>query len=430
MSRRAVTALGLAGLLAAAGARRPLIRRWPVSIIQAGPCTLASELPGLLAVAHGAAVAVALVRGGGRRRDGLAGAAVNALAAAALVDLHRDTARSAAVLDAVLAPLGVAAGGPAQQVRGGRAGRRAYRRAADIGYGDDPAQRLDVWARPGLPRDGAAPVLVQVHGGGWTGGDKAGSGAPLLGYLAERGWVCVTANYRLGPGHRWPAMIVDVKRAIGWVGANIAHFGGDPGFMAISGGSAGGHLAALAALSPNDPDFQPGFAGVDTTLAAAVPLYGVHDFSVDEYGLFALLEGKVFGTTHIDDAGSWRQASPLHRAGPHAPPFFVIHGSADTVSSVNQSRRLVHRLRQVSRHEVCYAELPRAQHGFDGLPTARTALTVDAVHRFLTVVHDRYRSRDGVPGRHGMRVGPLRPNPTAAARPPASPMAERPPASR
>ncbi|MCE3554769.1 hypothetical protein LWC33_25370 [Pseudonocardia sp. RS11V-5] len=79
----------------------------------------------------------------------------------------------------------------------------------------------------------------------------------------------------------------------------------------------------------------------------------------------------------------------MHRAGADAPPFLVVHGDTDTVAGVGQSRRLVARLRAVSREPVCYAELPHAQHGFDGLPTARTAYTVRAVHRFLTAVHTR-----------------------------------------
>jgi acetyl esterase/lipase len=387
---RIATVFGAAGVLAAAGARRPLVRRWPASVLQAGPCLLASELPGALSAVHAGVGALALLRGG------LAGAAANALAVAALVDLRRDAERSAATLDAALAPVGAAArSSRPDRPAGRRAARRRYRRAVDLAYGDDPAHRLDVWARPDLGADAAAPVLVQVHGGAWTGGDKAGQAAPLMAYLAERGWVCVTVNYRLGPAQRWPAMIVDVKRAIGWVRANIASFGGDPRFVAITGGSAGGHLAALAALSPNDPDFQPGFPEVDTALAAAVPFYGVHDFTLDEHGLFALLEGKVIGTTHVDDPHSWRQASPLHRAGAHAPPFLVIHGSTDTIAGVNQSRRLVARLRGVSGQPVCYAELPRAQHGFDALPTARTARTVDAVHRFLAAVHEQYPTGAG-----------------------------------
>ena len=67
-----------------------------------------------------------------------------------------------------------------------------------------------------------------------------------MGHLAARGWVCVTANYRLSPQATWPDHIVDVKRALAWTKANIAGHGGDPGFVVITGGSAGGHLCALA----------------------------------------------------------------------------------------------------------------------------------------------------------------------------------------
>ncbi|MBO0850116.1 MAG: alpha/beta hydrolase, partial [Pseudonocardia sp.] len=208
------------------------------------------------------------------------------------------------------------------------------------------------------------------------------------GYLAERGWVCVTVNYRLAPAQRWPAMIVDVKRAIAWVREHIAGHGGDPDFIAITGGSAGAHLAALAALTPNDPDYQPGFTEVDTSLAAAVPMYGVHDFTGGRQGLRALLEDKVIGTTYAADGHTWRQASPALRVGPQAPPFLVVHGSTDTIVDVAQSRRLVQALRE-SSVPVGYAELPHAQHGFDALATARTAHSVAAVYRFLTAVHQR-----------------------------------------
>lgn len=390
--RGSALALGIAGLLAAAGARRPVIRRWPLSIIQAAPSFLASETPGALAGVHVAAAATALFGRGPRStvisRVGVLAAVVNGMAVAALADLQRDAVRSARVLGAVTGPVAGRQDGCTRA-----APRGAHRRGTDIAYGGHPAQRLDVWARPDLPPPAAAaPVLLQVHGGGWTGGDKARQAGPLLRRLAERGWVCVTINYRLGPAELWPAMIVDVKAAIAWVRSNIAAYGGDPDFVAVTGGSAGGHLAALAALSPNDPAFQPGFAEVDTTLAAAVTLYGVYDFTVDEHGLFALLEGKVLGTTLRADGRAWRAASPVHRAGAHAPPFLVIHGSADTVSGVGQSRRLVARLREVSREAVRYAELPRAQHGFDAWATARTRHTVEAVDRFLTEVHERHRA--------------------------------------
>lgn len=394
--RRVVAGAGIAtgvlGLLAAAGARRPVIRHWPASVVQAAPCMPASEVPGATSVALGIAGGAAALAGG---PAGLLGAVLNGAAVAAVAGLRGDAARSAAVFDAVLSglprPSVVIAPGLS-----GRAARAAHLRAADVPYGDDPAQRLDVWG-PATPVVDA-PVLVQVHGGGWTGGDKAVSASPLLAHLVEQGWVCVTVNYRLGPQERWPAMIVDVKRALAWVHAHIAEHGGDPGFVTISGGSAGGHLAALAAVTAGDPAFQPGFEGADTSVAAAVPVYAVLDFSIDEHGLFRTVEHNVTGTTWAEDSDTWLGASPLHRAGPDAPPFLVVHGSADTIASAAQSRRFVARMRALG-DEVFHAELPRAQHGFDAFPTARTGHHVRAVHRFLSAVHSRHRVGAGLSDR-------------------------------
>ena len=85
-------------------------------------------------------------------------------------------------------------------------------------------------------------MLLQVHGGAWTIGNKDQQGIPLMQHLAAKGWVCVAINYRLAPRDPFPAQIIDVKRAIAWVRENIAEYGGDPDYIAITGGSAGGHL--------------------------------------------------------------------------------------------------------------------------------------------------------------------------------------------
>src|SRR6476469_6017200 len=108
-------------------------------------------------------------------------------------------------------------------------------------------------------------------------------GYPLLSHMAERGWICVSIDYRVSPRNTWPDHIVDVKRALAWIKENIAEHGGDPDFVAITGGSAGGHLCALAALTAHLPEFQPGFEDADTAVAAAVPFYGIYDF-VDRDG--------------------------------------------------------------------------------------------------------------------------------------------------
>jgi acetyl esterase/lipase len=204
----------------------------------------------------------------------------------------------------------------------------------------------------------------------------------------------VAINYRLSPRAQWPDHIVDVKRALAWTKANIAEHGGDPSFVAITGGSAGGHLAALAALTPDGLGFQPGFEDADTSVAAAVPFYGVYDFTNRDrtagHALVPFLERRVMRSRLADNWVVWDEASPLSHVRPDAPPFFVLHGANDVLVPVEQARSFARALRAASRNPVAYAELPRAQHGFDVLPSVRVHHTVRAVERFLAVVRSEH----------------------------------------
>jgi len=268
---------------------------------------------------------------------------------------------------------------------------RVVRTIRNIDYWGDGrhAHRLDVIVRrSGPPTD--APVFVYVHGGAWAIGDKREQGFPLLYELARRGWVGVTINYRLSPKNSWPAHIVDCKRAIAWVRENIERYGGNPSFVAVGGGSAGGHLAALLALSAGDPDFQPGFEGADCHIDACVPIYGQYDMTchdggknLRDWGELRLFEKRIFKLTYAEHPEVFRAASPIYRLRHDAPPFFVIHGRNDTLIPVADAREFAHRLRQVSRSPVLYAELPFTQHAFDVLPSVRSAHMVAAVVRFL-----------------------------------------------
>ncbi len=247
---------------------------------------------------------------------------------------------------------------------------------------------LDIW----FPREGElsnAPVLLQVHGGAWTIGTKDQQGIPLMQHLAARGWVCVAINYRLAPRDLFPAQIIDVKSAIAWIRENITDYGGNPDYIAITGGSAGGHLCALAALTPNDPAYQPGFEDVDTTVQAAVPHYGVYDFAGVTGSRSALamrdkfLAPRVVRKTYADAPEVFEAASPLLRITDEAPDFFVIHGTHDTLVPVDQARTFVQKLRETSRRAVVYAELPGTQHAFDIFPSIRSAHVVRGIDRFL-----------------------------------------------
>ncbi|HJO24043.1 MAG: alpha/beta hydrolase [Myxococcota bacterium] len=243
-----------------------------------------------------------------------------------------------------------------------------------------------------------APVLLQIHGGAWMIGEKRQQGLPLMLQAARAGWVCVASNYRLSPAATFPDHLVDVKRAIAWIRTNIAEYGGDPDLICITGGSAGGHLSSLAALTANDPEYQPGFSEVDTSVSACVPFYGVYDFTnsrgkqaTDSQHKF--LEKIVMKSSRAEHRKDWEKASPLFRIHPGAPPFFVIHGSLDGLASPAEARLFASLLRATAHEPVCYAEIPGAQHAFEVFHSKRTTQVVRGVERFLGWVVSRKRSQ-------------------------------------
>lgn len=252
--------------------------------------------------------------------------------------------------------------------------------------------QLDVYRpKSGLP---GAPVLLQIHGGAWIIGEKEQQGRALMTHLAERGWICVAINYRLSPRAKLPDHLVDAKLAMKWIRENIGGYGGDPDWVAVTGGSAGGHLCALLALSANDPRFQPGFEEVDTRLRAAVPFYGIYDLADRENvrgrsSMRPMLERYVMPVALDQDPDAWDQVSPVCHVSDKAPPFFVIHGRHDALAFVEDARLFVTALRAASLEPVVYAELPYAQHAFDVFHSERTAHAVGAVHRFLECARSR-----------------------------------------
>jgi acetyl esterase/lipase len=300
--------------------------------------------------------------------------------------------------DAVCHPLGDQAGCPRHRGMLHAAGdrRRYAAHTSNISYG--PAGRdnlLDVWRHRDLTEGSRTPVLLQIPGGGWSINSKRGQAYPLMGRMAQLGWICVSINYRKSPRNAWPAHIVDVKRAIAWVRHNIAGYGGDPDFIAVTGGSAGGQLAALAALTANDRALQPGFERADTTVQAAAPYYGVYDLTDAEKMhpmMLPFLEQFVMQTRYTRNPGLFESASPISHAHSGAPPFFVLHGQNDTMIPSAQAQTFCSALRQAGASTVGYAELEHAHHNFDTVGTVRSQLVADAVADFLGVVYGRYAS--------------------------------------
>jgi acetyl esterase/lipase len=269
--------------------------------------------------------------------------------------------------------------------------------------------RLDVYRRRDRPA--GCPTLLQIHGGAWILGSKDHQGLPLMLHMAARGWVCVAANYRLSPRATFPDHLVDLKRAIKWIREHGPEYRADPDFLVVTGGSAGGHLAAMVALTANDPEYQPGFEDVDTSVRACVPFYGVYDFT-DRHkhqphrGLADLLERRVMKKKLADAPDAYEKASPIARVHPGAPPFFIVHGDRDTLVPVAEARAFAKALREQGGAEVVYAEIPGAQHAFEIFPSLRTTFVVHAVERFLARLWSRHvRTGDATDAAGGRAVG-------------------------
>lgn len=331
---------------------------------------------------------------------GRLGLVLDAAAVAMLVANHRRSAASREVVEAavsdllvhdppadvdwrqLLFPLPVCPG-EVERLRG-------------IPYFEDGRLRLclDVFRRRGADHGPTArrPVLLYVHGGAWIIGGRANQGLPMLHRFAARGWVCFTIDYRLSPRATFPDHIIDVKRAIAWVRAHAAEHGGDPDFILISGGSAGGHLASLAALTPGRAAWQPGFEEADTSVAACVSFYGVYDFT-DAHGhwpnrgLRHILERYVMKASWAEAPERYRQASPIAYVGPTAPPFLLVHGECDSLVPVAEARAFCAALRAAGAARCVYVEVPGAQHAFEVFPSLRSLHVLRGVERFAAHVH-------------------------------------------
>jgi acetyl esterase/lipase len=245
---------------------------------------------------------------------------------------------------------------------------RDVQRIANLSYG--PAgrrNRLDLYR--GRSHPAGAPVLIHFHGGHFRMGGKSREARALFYRLASHGWVCISADYRLRRGGRFPASQVDAKRAIAWARQHTAEYGADPSLLIVAGNSAGAHLASMAALTGNDPVFQPGFEHADTSVSAAVCLYGF-------YG-------------NRDVAGPL-PSSPHAYVRRDAPPFFVAHGDNDTFIPAERAESFVDALRYVSMNPVVYARLPGAQHSFDLLHSVRFQHVIDGIEAFTAWVRARH----------------------------------------
>ena len=301
------------------------------------PALLASELPFIGGYLLIASTVLALADGDLDSPGGIAGAAIALLALAGLVVVVCQALRADAALRN--------AGRPERPwSRILRApffpGRRDVVRVRGLAYGDGPRRTLDVYHRRDRPA--SAPVLLHFHGGGFYSGNKAREARPLIRHLTSwRGFVCVSADYRLQPHVTLADQVADARAAIAWIRTHAAEYGAEPGVLFVTGSSAGANLAIRAVC-----EGETGIAGL-----------------ICRYGYYGDLAPRG-----------------------DMPPMLVVHGEKDILASVSGARAFVERVRAVSSRPVIYAELPGAHHDFDMFESIRSAAVSEAVEQFTARV--------------------------------------------
>ena len=285
---------------------------------------------------------------------------------------------------------------------------------------------LDVFRLGDLPANARAPVYVHIHGGGWALGDKFYAAHALLNRIASRGIVCCSVNYRLSPEVAWPEHILDCKRALIYIKKNCAMWGGDPNLVFVGGESAGGHLSAFLGVTPNHPEFQaPEDKDFDTSVAGSLPIYGVFDFT-DSYGYHKVNEARILGLPvgirgfasrvvlqvpfNQENIQVFNSASPTYRLKellkssnpPKISPFFIPHGTMDTLAAYEDSKAFYDILQQYRSktgtwkqgENDIFATVTGGLHAFGYFPSPRSHAMGDAFSDFI--FHHSQRIREEI----------------------------------
>lgn len=268
---------------------------------------------------------------------------------------------------------------------------------ADMTYSVLPGFRpliLDLYLPAGTaPR----PLVVYVHGGGWVGGNTRHSGAlsdfpRAMARLASEGFVVASVEYRLSGEAPFPAALQDVRAALRFLKSNAAKYHIDPGKVALWGGSAGGHLSALTALSCGDHGLDPASkdpppAGSECVQGAVI-WYGVFDFAPVAARGDASVAGFLACKDNCGDA--IRRASPVTYLDAKDPPFLLIHGEQDRTVEVSQSRNFEAAARKLGV-KVRSIYIPAVDHSFLGQsPEVTRRATLEATNATFDFFHELF----------------------------------------
>jgi acetyl esterase/lipase len=274
------------------------------------------------------------------------------------------------------------------------------------------AEKLDLYIPADRQFGVLSPAVVIIHGGGWTGGNKAQVREFRIGTtLAKAGYVCASVEYKKEGVDRWPTNLKDSKNAVRFLRANSAKYQVDADNIGVLGGSAGGHLALMVAYTSGVKELSPEapYPGVRDDVKAVVDLYGVTDLTTrqatepDGTPNGKLREAGLFPEKRGENEAKWKLASPVNHISKSSPATLILHGTADTTVDREQSMQLAKALGAAGvEHELKL--LPGVGHTFDleewqkkPLPQDLRPLVIGFLDRHLKT-RPTSVSRPGAPG--------------------------------
>ncbi|QOV92379.1 alpha/beta hydrolase [Humisphaera borealis] len=226
----------------------------------------------------------------------------------------------------------------------------------DVAYlPEGRSEKADLYLPQNRARDVRSPAVLIIHGGGWSGGEKRAAREINIGTtLALHGYVGMSIDYILATNGKvtWPQNLHDCKTAVRWLRKNAEKLQIDPDRIGVIGGSAGGHLAAMVAVTGPGDGLDPAepYGDLSCKVKCAVDLYGPADLTDRP-------EIRMFGKKLAEAPELYKNASPVSHLDKNDPPILIMHGTADMTVPLEQSKLFAAALAKAGvEHELVIVE--------------------------------------------------------------------------